>query len=316
MGEIQIMTILFVGDTDELLANEAKKFDAAAELILPSNLAKLSEYSTAYISIGDHSLEDFLHCLDHSQKIIYVDNKHWSDLKTKQTTERWLRYFSHKKPVSNLPQAVMNGFLKLVDQRKSNDGQLWVVGDEIAAEVGLTPGNGVGSFLSKQLNIDVSYLVEQSASIAWCSDQILRSNLMKDDKILWLLPPVSSLNYSDSQVQKSIELAYQTEQKSNTSLNELEQFQHTNLLQVSLTAIERVINVTRLIGCNLVISTPPVNDSKLEPDLLDYLVLQKEFVHCYAESTSYADLNFNGAGLGPGPLQHQKYADLFYPLLK
>lgn len=310
------MTVLFVGNIDESPSIEAKKFASAATLILPDNVNKMSDYAVAYISIGDHSIEDFLRCLDQAKELHYAPSNQWEHDETRQTTERWLMYFSHRKPVYNLPPETKNNFLKLADQRKSDKSQLWVVGDEIAAEIGLTPGNGVGSFLSKKLKTDASYLVDQSASIVWCSDQILRSDLRKDDKILWLLPPMGVINYYDLQVQRSIELANQAEQKSNNPQDNLEQLQNTNLMHINLAAIDRVINVTRLIGCDLVISTPPVNNAKLESELLDYLVLQKEFVHCYADSVSYLDLNFNGAGEGPGPLQHQKYADLFYPSLK
>lgn len=310
------MTVLFVGNVDEGLAVAAKNFDADAVLITAENIDLLPTFGTAYISIGDHPLDKFLLCLDQAAELHYIESNQWEFSDTKSTTERWLFYYSHRKPVHNLPKASKNEFLNLSDNRKTDNSQIWVVGDDIAAGIGIEKEERFGELLSDKLTFPISYLVDQSVSIEWCSDQILRSDIKNTDKVVWMLPSVKNLTYYDLQIQRAVALNYRSNHRLDVTQTDEEDIQNTNLIHMALSAIERVINSSRSIGYSLIISSPPVNDVNLETPLIDYLVCQKEFVHCYLEKKEYTDLNFGGNGNHPGPLQHQQYAELFLPYLK
>lgn len=310
------MTTLFVGNVDEELAVQAKLYDDSAVLILADNLSQLHTYSTAYISIGDHTNQDFFTALQLAASIVYVPSSTWEYEDAKIHTELWLKYFSHRKTVDNLPTVSEISVLSLQDFRRGDSPQLWCIGGSVAAGIGVDFSQNFGQLLAKKLQVDVSYLVDQSASIPWCSDQILRSDIRKDDIVVWMLPPLACVNYYDAQIQKSVELNYRTNHRLDVTEITEESIKDTNLLHITITALQRVLNTSRTVGYKLFISTPPVNDSTYELSLLQFLVQQKEFIHCYGTSQTYLDLNFNGDGTEPGPIQHEMYADLFLNALK
>jgi hypothetical protein len=66
------MEKLFVGNTDLLLSIEAKKFNPDAKLIEKIDIANLDNIKVGYISLGDHSINDFLTALELASELYYI----------------------------------------------------------------------------------------------------------------------------------------------------------------------------------------------------------------------------------------------------
>lgn len=302
------MTILFVGNVDESLNIVATEFDSNAVGIMPENLNKLTSYDTAYISIGDHDFYSFLHALEMAKELRYVPSDHWEHPETKMQTEMWLRYFSHRKEVKDLPKITFNPAVKLAAVRQGEGPQIWISGDHMVAGLGVPENEIFIQLVAKELNYPINYLVNEIASIDWCADQILRSDIRKDDIVIWVTPGVEKLTTSELQVQRLLETSNSS--TANSQYQEIEQAKRLNLVNMAMTAIQRVMCHKQLIGYKLLVTTLPENSSEVEMIILNYLTQFSEFVHFYADTREYIDFNYNGNGDGPGPLQHKKFAKL------
>lgn len=301
--------ILFVGNTDNSLSIIAKQTNPNANFINKYSIANLSETKVGYISIGDNSLKDFITALEMADEIYYVDSDSWDPL-TKLTTECYLKYFSHRKPVHNFNFSYNENyeFLHLSDVRKINDRQIWVAGDSFTLGVPWVEEHQTyRHILGKSLNLPVSVLAQGGSSISWAADQILRSDIRKDDIVVFML--TSSHRFPYYHDNKTYHINARTLDTNPDFKFDKTVLIDSNLIYSAIKSIDQIIQNSRKIGYKLIITKLPLDNSDNERMLLDYLSNFDCFVHTYYDS-SEGLLDFGTDGEHPGPEQHRLYAKL------
>lgn len=201
------MKVVFVGDIYESLADTAKKYDPNARLVSHSN--GMSGPGTYYTSLADCGLEEFYKILNLSDEIHYCPPETWSDSASgvdypmKFWTEKYLYFFSmcsdkiikgYQPPIINRTVS-NNPYIKLSDQRKTDESQIWVAGCSISHGTGVNKDQRYGELLSQKLKREVSWLTYPGSSIQWARDQIICSDIRKDDLVFWGLTCANRFPY-------------------------------------------------------------------------------------------------------------------------
>lgn len=308
--------ILFVGDVDISVSNAACYFDPKSVLIDSSVISNLPHIQVGYISIGDNTVEDFVYALTLAKEIYYIEPGVWSSPDTKLLTEIWLRYFSHQKTVHNFLKSSDTNSSSLVDQRKTDSKQLWNAGCSFTFGCGIDLDKRYGDVISKEMRLPISFLAAPGSSISWASDQIIRSDIRKDDIVIWGITGVGRIPfYNDKEpihINTSNFSDYQNLIGTIVGKNVLVS---DHILQTEINAIDRVINFSKKIGFNLVLTQFPLSYQTHEHRMLDYLSNFSFFISCYTNSNRKF-LDYGDDDMHPGPLQHQQYADIILEYLK
>lgn len=326
---------VYVGDVGEYLSIAAISFDPTAFLLEHTNVTEfitsnLTNDTTVYTSLGDLDTGVFYNVLLLADEIVYVPPAAvWSDKKTidvldptesiQGLTERLLIGLSYSKLVKNIELAYLcSQVIPLVDSRKSTEPQLWFAGCSFTHGVGVETHERYGNILSKQLNLNASFLTRAGSSITWAADQILRSNICKDDIIIWGITSNERVTaVGNNKLLPGVNI------NTVTAFSEITKYVLPDMLFSETTfyeniyAIERVINYCNKIGAKLFLFGILVSNN-----LLRFLTSKENF---YYESyklkftnkeiiTEYIDLGTDN--LHPGPLQHQQYTDICQSSLK
>ena len=308
------MTInLFVGDNDYSLAEQAKSTDPQAFLIDFGNYKKFlaTDYTdniTVYTSFSDlpkisstHAV--FFEVLKKSDTIFYCPPVKWSDYSDKfnwnsnQTITEYFLY--HINLVKNNVQGLdlqsyqTSEYLALTESRKTVEKQLWVAGCSIAHGVGVSTDNKFGTLISSKLNLPVSHLTKGGTSIEWAKDQILRSDIKKNDIVIWGLT-------QEVRAPRAINGQLATENDPDILLNE------TSLYR-ALSSVHQVVNFCKKISAQLVIF--PIICS----EHLQLLIHNLDEYYQLPYQTKFLDIGTDS--IHPGPIQHQVWAEFIFKQL-
>lgn len=312
------MIILFLGDVDEYLAKIALEFDINAQLVTKDNYQILKP-GVYYTSLGDiNDLKIFGMLLQQADKIIYKPPTSgvWSsgdDIR--RWTEDYLNIFRFRCAVENYTFPVQNNssMLELSDTRQVNSKQLWIAGCSISHGEGVLANQRYGTILSKKLNLPVSFLTHRGSSICWAADQILRSDIRRNDIIVWGLTDQYRLPFFSNGKLTHINgftYAAYPELANSVSPNELST---ENTLYRHITSVMQVLNF-----CN-----------KIDATLIPVILLGNEFCSTLKNATDFVML-YNIWGRNkvdihidqgsdnqhPGPLTHQFFAEEIYQHIK
>lgn len=178
--------ILVVGDTPEYLAKYSQSLDENSYLVNSENWNK--EHSgTVYTSLGDVGKNILVSLIDQAEKVIYYPPAQWTSESTQQETEKVLFELSPYVPIENselMKDYSHTAFLP-VDSRKTDKPQLWCAGCSFTFGSGLKAEERWATLVSEELDIDHSLLARPGSSVSWSADQILRSDIRKDDIVVW-----------------------------------------------------------------------------------------------------------------------------------
>jgi len=302
------MTInLFVGDNDTSLAKIAQKSNSAAFLIKHSNYkiflsSEHAEDITAYTSFSDlpkisqiNSI--FFEVLKKADKIFYCPPKVWSDYSvnfswnTNQTITEYFLYLINltKNNVQglDLTHYQNSSYLNLVDCRKTNETQLWVAGCSISHGAGVREHEKFGTLISNKLNLPVSHITKGGSSLEWAKDQILRSDIRKNDIIIWGLT-------QEVRAPKAFNGKIITETNPDFLLNE-------TALYKAVTSVHQVVNFCRKISAQLIL-VPVICSERLQ-----LLIHNLDEYYQLPYQIGFLDLGTDK--IHPGPIQHQVWAD-------
>jgi hypothetical protein len=306
---------LFVGDTDTYLNKCALQNDSTAYLVTQEN-ATDSHINTVYTSLGDlDGAESFFRLLLSATEITYCPPTIWSDGKTTEDryslawlTEHYLGI------VANLNNIKINGVLSVPiqlsveEQRKSDATQLWVAGCSTTFGTGVAIHERYANLLSSKLNLPVSVLAYPGASVSWSASQILRSDIQKDDLVVFGVSTYHRIAMFD---RKKVCHVYTKNLKENSS-----KFPELNILQLDsdtriyecISAIEQVINFCNKAGAKLILFGIHAN-IELSLAMSKY----KNFVFYHGKfGTDFQD-GWHDLGtdkMHPGPETHKTYANL------
>jgi hypothetical protein len=301
------MTInLFVGDDNYDLAEQAQKHDPTAFLIEHSNYKQFltttyTKNITVYTCIRKlpettYQSSIFFEILSKVDNIFYCPPVKWSDYadefvweNLQITTEYFLHHINLiKNNVQGLDLTSYHNFnyLDLVESRKTSDRQIWVSGCSIFHGVGVEHKQKVGSLISQNLDLPVSHITKGGSSIEWAKDQILRSDIRKNDIVVWGLT-------QEVRAPKAINKKVMLETDPDTLLDE------TSLYR-AVTSVYQVVNFCKKISARLIL-VPIICSKHLE------LTIHK-LDECCQFPYHLHFLDYGTDKIHPGPLQHQEWA--------
>lgn len=316
------MTItVYFGDINIELAEKAVSADPRAFLIDQGNyndfLNNTSKNITVFTSLGDLP-KDFsvvVKILNVADTIIYCPPTRWSGDSIQFYTEFLLSFFDKlKNNVDHFNSLYSTDkYLKLEDQRRSNNPQLWITGCSMSDGVGVDSSQRYGEILSNQLNLPVTFLTHAGSSIAWSADQILRSDIRAGDIVVWGLTSENRFPYwsEDTTVAhlgpSTIEKICPIEKAIAKKLL----IDDDNLIYQAVTHVHQVINFCMKIQAKLLI-VGLLQSSKLS------LILHsnKEFFPYINTLFPFNNIDTGSDNAHPGPKQHQLYADFCQSALK
>lgn len=306
------MITIFVGDVTSYLAEHALRSCPDATLLTSDNTKSQLKPGVYYASLGDFSsIESFFDVLDQAQHIVYKPPKNWSDQNSqgvsimKICTEKYLIHFSTKKTVSGddfVDSVDTSKVLSLADTRKSEGRQLWIVGGSDSNGKGIALSERYGQLIADKLNLPVSFLTENSSSLEWAADQILRSDIRSGDIIIWGTVPVSRLVfYHDN----SIIHLHLDVYKLYPEVNKLVDISHLDnqhtLIYRSITNFSKVQNICDKLKIQLIIAGLGTSE------YTSYLLKFKNYIHLDGRFERFLDLGDDGNHQGPA--MHQWYAN-------
>jgi hypothetical protein len=317
---------MFVGDVGDSVCLAAKKFNHDAFLLDQSNYKILLDQDltrdiVVYTSLGDmpKNLQVFIDICLLSDKIFYIPAEQWSDKKslddfdptssTQGLLEHILLLVSGHVEVNGLENIKpAHNPVALVDSRKTIDAQLWIAGCSISNGLGVDSTQRYGQLLADELGMKCSFLTRNGSAIDWASDQIVRSDIRKNDIVIFGITGVGRMTYvHDKKLIPGITITSYDHDPRLESIISADHLLTQNTFYNHVNSIDRAVNFCNQIGAKILLL-----GLLIDANILRHLVKKPNFYHYPYNFTyddqfyrSYEDLGTDNAH--PGPLQHQKY---------
>jgi hypothetical protein len=205
-------------------------------------------------------------------------------------------------------------FESITDTHKTDKNPLWITGCSITVGQGVDANQRFADILATKLDLDPIILAKSGSSITWQADQILRSDIKKNDLVVWGLTNFARVDYAEgfdwqSQAASNLEFknfiwkywTYEYFDSYTRSMECIKSIQHVNNFCKKIKAKLILVNLLDNVWSNLVFS-------KLS-NYLDLTVPQKE-------NNKFNYIDFGWDNDHPGPKQHQLYADNIYQFIK
>lgn len=331
------LTIYF-GDVQNYLSEMAKAQDVSARLMDSSNYQNILDDLSVrdcvvYSSLGDlpKDLQTVQDILTQADVIHYCPppSGQWSDGKNydptdpgsslQGLTETLLLLLPSSVEIVDFSPTTLASFdpNPLVDHRKTDDRQLWIVGDSITNGCGLTDRNQrYGQLLADELQLPCTFLAMGGSSIDWAADQILRSDIRANDIVVWgITSPERLTVIHDNQLFVVNSALFQQDPKFKKLIRPSD-FTSQQTIYRHFYSIQQVINFCRKIKAKLFL----FNVLHGAFSMLGFLRQQKNYItmpnkfdldhtgiHFSVESF-FEDIGTDG--LHPGPQQHQTYKNV------
>lgn len=334
MQKLNYTLTIFVGDIDESLADSAKSYDSSAWQLDLSNYkdfltSTLTKNITVYTSLADlpKNLEIFYNILNSADKIVYCPPAYWSDNKTvdfadpgasiQGLTETFLLLLSNSIQVDNLNPDILTP-VALADDRKTDQSQLWIAGCSISHGIGVQLQERYGQLLADKLNMTSSFLTRSGSAIDWAADQILRSDIRKNDLVVWGVTNPERFSYIYNNKLLSITSTSYPNFPQIKNIINLSDLYNQNTIYKHFYSIQQVINYCNKCQAKLIL----VGVLAGCYSLLSFLQSQKNYVHIpYSLNFKGSDFSMQLLDTGtdnshPGPKQHIQYQKLILDKLK
>jgi hypothetical protein len=318
------MLKLFVGDVTRELSDYANK-NAQSTLVTSSNFKKIIQLSktqnitghTSFSDIGKIKIDSspFYELLMAADEIVYYPPAQWSDHSDTfrlHSMQRMTEYYLYdinklKNNVTglNLDHYTKDSkYLTLWDTRNTDDPTLWISGCSVSHGVGVENNQRYGQLMADDLNFPVSWLTRGGSSLEWAADQILRSDIRKNDIVVWgLTSEFRATEWTNNTIQNINPYNFEESEKGS-----IEVLSEENRIYKALTSVNQVENFCTKIGAHLVLF--PIITSEI-------LRLHLSANVCYIENPyqiGFIDLGTDNAH--PGPDQHKVYANFLTNYIK
>ena len=313
---------LFVGSNNPNLAKAAQSADSSAYLIDRANYQQ-PHSGVCYTGISDlETLGDFASLIRQADNIIYVPDSSWiAGQKVKQYSERyWIEQYLYtfsldkNKKIVNCPILCLptndDLILTLNAQRKNNDPHLWVSGCSTTFGVGVDIDERYANILAEKLNLPLCILATPGASVAYAADQILRSNIQKNDLVILGITNHQRKTYYYEENSEIIHVTVTNFKEQNRKID----LTDPTLLYDSITAVHRVLNFCYKINAKLILL-----GIHTDIEFSTYLKDIPSYVHANGfygvnKNDTFKDLGNDMSH--PGPLTHKWYAEKILDKLK
>jgi hypothetical protein len=203
-------------------------------------------------------------------------------------------------------------FLNLTDSRKTDSHQLWIAGCSFAHGIGIQREQRFGHLLAEKLNLPVSYLTRPGTSISWAADQILRSDIKKNDVVVWALTGAGRFTFlDDKNILYHIGAAnYKDVAIVKNYINE-KLLASNHMLYESFTHIGQVKNYLDKIGAEFILAVMPLNGQEHDLQTIAFTEDIKNSIMLF-DQNDYSFIDYGFDRIHPGPLHHKWYADQIY----
>jgi len=157
---------------------------------------------------------------------------------------------------------------KLVDRRNTDEVQLWAVGCSFTYGMGVSVNERYPNILSERLQLPLALLANPATSITWAANQILCSDIRKDDIVVWGLTSWNRFAHYDKtkNTVENIHVGYYGWFPAFNKTVSLDYLDSPTLLYNSINAINQVANFCKKIGAKLLIA-----NLLCSQDLAEYL---------------------------------------------
>ena len=305
------MTItVFVGDSDQLIADRARQHSPDAFLIDYLNFEKFLSYDTTknitiYTAHSDLPKITNDRCvlyeiLNKADVIYYSPPDRWADSDRdffSETNQQSLTLFflsiinRQKNNVINLDlcEYTNNNYIFLENYRKTQSKSLWAAGCSITHGVGIDKHQRYTNIVSNKIKRPLIDLSKGGSSIEYAADQLLRSDIHKNDIVIWGLTEETRHTVWDSALKQAV-----------PGKRDLHHLNETRTYK-SLISVHQVVNFCSKVGARLVLL--PIICSE------NFCLLLSD-VDCFYQlpyQTKFID--YGDDQQHPGPNQHQMYAD-------
>lgn len=312
------MIIIYVGDIDQSVDS--------TELITEPKILSPGSYLVNFCDVNKYA--DFCMLLDQADRIIYNPPGVWHDEKsnisaTKENTLTVLRRFQQKKLVENLPPGSLPSYMSsTVDTRRTSLPQIWIAGCSISHGIGITESERYGEILSRNLGLQCSWLTCPRSSVAWASDQIIRSDIRPNDIVVFGLTHYTRMMYLQEQELFHVNVGAVDPRNdkdkrvskvvSKDLLDRLDS--EDNKLQ-NLLSIIRVVRFCESVGVRIILADM-FHDNFIAylADFPNYMVMTNFLDQDISRSNGYLDLALDNQH--PGPMTHAKFAEILLDRLK
>jgi len=331
---------IYVGDIYEDLAVYACSQHSDAKLLSTNNLKEFYSSSSGvyYTALGDLPKDELTiyNILNKADQIEYFTPQTWCDGKSVETdflesvqgaTELILSYFAKEKQnvigLNYLNQHYVDvPEIKSdehdLEKRKTDASQLWVAGCSITFGKGVDKNQRYGNLVAQHLDKPVSHLTCVGSSIPWQADQILRSDLRKNDILIWGLTSENRFDYwSEVDTVRHVNPNFRKSSYNSTDplwMNDKtveRMLLHENTKYQALKNILQVINYCKKTNTKLLLL------GLLNSKTLSMLLNQFPFYFYYLDLNNYQHYKDLGTdNEHPGPQQHRLYADYVLKKLK
>lgn len=310
------MIIIYVGDISNEVCIAAKSLNNDAKLITHENYNEIKS-GVFFTSLGDClTISIFRTVLAKADKIVYIQPQQWSDEKNNNSsmqrwTEFYLRIMCDKVSVmSNTPLYKTPKCMELIDKRKSDDQQMWIVGCSITYGVGVKPDQNYGSILADRLQLPVSFLARSGSSVDWAKDQILRSDIRPKDIVIWGVTSWNRFVYYEDEHTLHINVNAIRIDPEITNKIDIRRLDERDLFYKSILSCYQVANFCQKIGADLYFAGLLVDDEFL-PYLMN-LPNYTQFYGCHGVDPDNLFIDTGTDRLHPGVKTHQWFADTLF----
>ena len=306
------MINLFVGDNTEYLANIAKEFDPCATLVDFSNYKQILNIhytsGTIYTALADLPKIDDQNVLYDlmlkADKIFYRPPEIWSDKLDKfswnnqQILSEYLlnNVNSRRHNVDGINKLFYSDsikYLNLVNMRSTTSRCLWVSGCSVAQGIGVDINQRFSNLISDNIKIPLVSLAIEGSSLELQADQILRSDIQKDDIVIWGLTSELRLPTFEGELRPGQNLD--------------DRMSETRLYK-AITSVHQVINFCEKVSARLILF-PAISTEHLRLMLANV----KQY-YDFPYQSKFVDLGTDN--LHPGPKQHQLWANYCIDIIK
>ena len=323
------MKTLFLGDVSEDLAKASVAHDASAFLVNKNNMDRYITHSgsmTGYTSLGDmpKDLNMLWRVMQASDSVHYCPPPHWLDKNdesfldiadsVKGLTEFLVIKISKYKIVYGLENIKTQPWtMKIQNQRLDDRPTLFTAGCSFTFGVGVKTDQTFGHLLSNSLQKHHVQLALSGTSLAWSADQILRSDIRKDDIVIWGLTTGYRFSaYIDNTLVRLNPPNYAKLDKK-LHIVPISYVVSEDNLHKNLSGIEAVTNFCKKVGAKLYMFEitnyeEAVNKLTLHNDR--FYNLADDLLFDPIQATVLRNfIDFGSDGMHPGPLQHKFWHD-------
>jgi hypothetical protein len=326
--------ILYLGDESEKFAKSIIDQHADAILCTDDNIDDVINNKFLYTSICDVNRVNFSRlCLAAEKVNLYED---WSDIDLKKETNTIFGLWSNpsiEKETTNFYNLFFNDIgnstvdaitnaCKLVDQRKTDDKQIWAVGCSYTSSIGVEDHERWAIKLAEKMNKPVSILALHGSNITWAADQLLRSDIRSGDTVFWLLTGVCRIDYF-SESDRSVRIYPTIKDWEQEQVDYLGNYEYSMLMKLlthkwnvymSIKSISQVINYCKQLNVDLYFGQGIRNDPTTDNVLIKILKQYPNFILPFSVELYYDNfmLDIGTDDCHPGPKTHIKIAEDFY----